>query len=334
MAKYLTGILAILAVGLLVVPVRANADTHLPGSLLVHDDAKLFTQPGIDAAKKVLHDTSFDDGLSLRVSTFDYPPENKKAEAEAARKDPAKLNAFMQRWAFEQAPKEGAKGIFVVICRHPGGVGVHVDDTTRDRGFTNADTAKVDEILTKAIRDSYSPDHKDKPESATMRDAGLKSATEYIVTKLKDTTVKHTATTGHPAEKQKPTASPLMGYICLGIVGLLGAWLVIGLIRAFRGGGGGGAGGLGGGGFMTSLFGGLFGAMAGMWLYSNLFGGGGMFGGGSDAFGNGGGGGDGSGTDGTGNYSGDPEAGGYEDSGGGGDWGGGGGDFGGGGGDW
>jgi uncharacterized protein len=67
------------------------------------------------------------------------------------------------------------------------------------------------------------------------------------------------------------------------VVGL-GAWLVIGLIRAvFRGGGspggmapgmggGYGYGGSGGGGFLSSLMGGLFGAAAGMWMYDRFFG--------------------------------------------------------------
>ena len=67
------------------------------------------------------------------------------------------------------------------------------------------------------------------------------------------------------------------GWICLGLCVLLGVWLVIGIIRAFTGGGGGGGGygggGGGGGGFGSSLMGGLFGAMAGMWLYNSMFGG-------------------------------------------------------------
>jgi len=329
MTKHFFGLAAILAVGLLAVPARADRETHMPGKLLVSDDAKVFSPAGVDQAKKTLGDTLFDEGLSVRVSTFAHPPENKKAEAEAAKHDAAKMRKFMQRWAQEQAHNEGAKDIFVLICKNPGGIGVHVDDKTRDRGFTDADTAKLDEILTKAFQDSLSPEHISTPESVTIRDAGLKAAAEYVVTKLKDTTVKHSANAGQTKDNQRSTASPLMGYICMGIVGLLGAWLVIGLIRAFRGGGGG----PGGGGFMTSLFGGLFGAMAGMWLYSNLFGGGGMFGGGSDAYAGDGGSGMGA-DDGTGHFGGDPEAGGYDAGGdGGGDWGGGGGDFGGGG-DW
>jgi uncharacterized protein len=310
-----------MALGALAVPVFADVETMMPGKMLVNDDAKLFTPAGIEQAKKTLGDTLFDHGLSIRVSTFEQPPESKKAEVDAAKNDKTKWNKFMQKWAHEQAPNEGAKGIFILICRHPGGVGVAADDVTRDRGFSDADTAKVDEILTKAFADSVTPDRKDKPDAATIRDAGLKAATDYIVTKLKDTTVKASANApGHANKESRPAASPLMGYLCMGIVVVLCIWLMVGLVRAFS------RGGTGGGGFMTSLFAGLFGAMAGMWLYNNFFGGGGMFGGGSDAYA-GDGGGDFGGDDGTGHFGGDPEAGGYD---GGGDWGGGGGDFGGG----
>jgi uncharacterized protein len=87
------------------------------------------------------------------------------------------------------------------------------------------------------------------------------------------------------------------GFICLALVAIAVIWVVIGLVRSmfrprypaggvpggapgggYAGGGyapgyGGYGGGGGGGGFLSSLFGGMFGAAAGMWMYNNLFGG-------------------------------------------------------------
>src|SRR5207248_4029772 len=75
-----------------------------------------------------------------------------------------------------------------------------------------------------------------------------------------------------------------VGWVCHAVVGLLVVWLIIGIIRGvsnrgapgygYGGGGGGyGGGGGGGGGFCSSLLGGMFGAAAGMWMYSHFFGG-------------------------------------------------------------
>ena len=72
------------------------------------------------------------------------------------------------------------------------------------------------------------------------------------------------------------------GILCIGIVVILGIWLLFGLIRSFTGGGGGGGGmaggggmgggyGGGGGGFLSGLMGGLFGAVAGNWMYDRFF---------------------------------------------------------------
>jgi uncharacterized protein len=313
---------AILAVGLIAIPARAEkGQTTETGHLLVNDDAKLFTPGGIDAAKQVLAATQFDHGLSVRVSTFAEPPANKKAAAEAAKSDPAKWREFMKTWVKEQAANEGAKGIFVLIVRHPGGVGVIADAQTRERGFTDADEAKLVEILTKAFNESIGPDHNDKPDAAQIRDKGLKEAVEYVVNDLKDTVVPEGARKGATSpQRASGGGMGIMGWVCLGLVVVAAIWLVIALVRAFSGGGTGR-----GGGFFPALLGGLFGAAAGLWLYDHFFGGDG-YSGGSNAYA----GDDGDydvGDTGAGDYGGESGAGGGFDDGGG-DWGGGG-DFGG-----
>src|SRR5262249_18407975 len=95
-----------------------------------------------------------------------------------------------------------------------------------------------------------------------------------------------------------PAAAPFnwLALVCPLLIVIGVVWLVIGLVRAFTGMGRGGApgapgqgavgpgygapgygGGGGGGGFFSGLMGGLFGAVAGNWIYHSFFGGGGSF---------------------------------------------------------
>ena len=321
------------AVGLTAGQARAEK-VKQPGALYVFDDAKLFSAEGIEAAKSAFRNVQFDHALKVTVDTYAEVPAEKRAAAEAAAEasrkgDRAKWRAFMENWAKEAARNDKAEGPYILIVRKPtGGVAVLADRQTRERGFTDADEQKVWDILVAALRDGGAK----AADATAAHDRGLKAAVEYIASDLKDTTVRDAG--GHKAASNRGGGGMgIGGWVCLGLCVALGAWLVIGLIRALTGGGGGPGGyGGGGGGFMSSLFGGLFGAMAGMWMYNNFFGGGGMFGGGSDAYA-----GDnysGGGDTGAGDYGGETgAAGGYDDGGaGGGDWGGGG-DFGGGGGD-
>lgn len=324
---------ALLAAGWVALPVQASkASSKEAGSLVVYGNAesKLFTQDGIDRAKSAFAGVQFDHGLHLTIDTYAELPEGKKAAFAALGEDKDKKAKFYKDWARERAAEEKAKGPYILINRKPGHIEVLVDRESHDRGFTPENQSKLREILQSGFQSA-----KDKPEAEQLqiRDTALKSAIDFVISDLKGTTV---ATTASAANHNKPASSGMgiTGWICLGVVGLLVLWLVIGVIRAFTGGGGGGGsgGGGGGGGFMTSMFGGLFGAMAGMWLYNSMFGGGGMFGGGSDAYAGDGAGDAGGGDTGAGDYSGDAGSGGDYDGGGdvgggGGDWGGGGGDF-------
>jgi hypothetical protein len=333
MLKYLAAVAA-LAVGLTAAHAQSRTPAKSPGTVYVFDEAKLFTEAGVEQAKAKLRATEFDHGLEVTVDTYAEPPADKKAAAEAAKGDPAKWRAFMLDWARHAAKDDKAKGVYVLVTTHPvGGVAVIADRQTTDRGFTQADDEKVRLMLTAAFKEAKGETAPAK--QAEIRSAALVKAIEYIASDLKDTRVPAGSAAGDhgrgPVQTNAPPGRGILGYVCLGLFVLAGVWLVIGLFRMFTGGGGGAPGvGGGGGGFMTSLLGGLFGAAAGMWLYNSMFGGGGMFGGGSDAYaGDAGAGGDAGGADtGAGDWGGGSgDAGGFD--GGGGDFGGGGGDFGG-----
>jgi hypothetical protein len=341
MTKLMRGlamIAALLLAGMLAAPVSAESKPvgKKPGVLHVYGngDTKMFSDNAIKQAQNMMHETQFDHGLVVTVDTYLEVPANKKTEADAAKGNEENWHRFLKSWTKERASSDKSTGPYIVIVQKPvGGIAVVADRESRERGFSDADEKHIWEIIRTSFREASK--QTDEGKRLEARDSGLIAAIDFIVNDLKDTEVPVSATT--KSDGKKPGGMSVGGWICLGLCILLGVWLVIGIIRALTGGGGGGGyggGGGGGGGFGSSLLGGLFGAMAGMWLYNSMFGGHHDMGG-SDAFaGDGGGAGDA--DTGAGDYSGeDGAAGGYDDGGGdmgggGGDWGGGGGDFGGG----
>ena len=291
--------------------------------------------------------------------------------------NPRERNQYFEQLAEQRANNSQVDGINVLICKQPPHVEVVAGKKTRASGMFTTEDCKV---LANKI-------------AAKLRAKEPDQALLQAVTFVHDTLRSHAAVTpraqvgGAPAPKAGPFGaqhapgeddwrSHIFGWVCLGLVALLVIWVIFGMIRAFtapRGGymggpggggpgyagggfGGGGFGG-GGGGFMSGMLGGMFGAVAGNWLYNNLGGGhptsggwggssaqagesgqpdagtdvGGDYQGGGADFGDQGG--DQGGGDAGGGA--DWGGGGGGDAGGGGDWGGGGGDTGGGGGgDW
>jgi hypothetical protein len=325
--------------------------TYHPGVLIVEDSANLFSRDAIRQAKEEFATLKSTHERQVTIQTLASLP---AADAEALKKiesnDKAAMNRFWSDFTKKEARADRAKGVFILVCRSPGHVHVIADKPMRDQGFTDSKESNIRQILFEGF--AAAAKEKDAAVAQSIRDKGLMAAVNELRYDVPVTT-NPTSTTKNGA-KDAPSAEHInwTKWICIGISVLLGLWLVIGLIRAFSGGGGGGGGGYGGGGgggggFFTGLLGGMFGAMAGMWLYNNMFGGGtsSAFGGDSGSTGDAG-----SGTEsGTGDFSGDDGSGGDFDGGsggdagggdwggggdaGGGDWGGGGGDFGGGGGD-
>lgn len=342
-------------VGLAAVPVRAAEET---GVMNVDDKAGLFSTEGVSKAKAAFEGTTFHGKTHLLVVTADHVPPLKQAEWDeiVKAKDDKGRNRFAEEWARAMGrTKDNHGDIVVLVYKSPtGGFFVStISDKQSDvhRHFTDSKAKAVDGVFLRELR-KVKTEKLEGDAAKKEMDAALVSATELVISDLKDTSApekgQKTGSANHVAAEKK--GSSLGSYICMFVAIGLGIWLVIGLIRAFTGGGGGGYGGGGGmggggGGFMTSLMGGMFGAMAGMWMYNNLLGGNyhndAMAG---DNYGN-----EGATDTGDGNYDdgaaatdgdwgdGGGDAGGGDwggDAGGGGDWGGGGGDFGGGGGDW
>jgi hypothetical protein len=318
---------ALLAGGLLAVPAFAESKPAAKKAGVLHvygnADTKLFSDDGVKRAESAMRGTQFEGGMTLTVDTYPKIPDDMKGsynEGDKAR--------FFNNWAKKRAGDDKAKGVYVLICRSPGYVEVIASNTTRERGFGDQDKDVVRDTFLNAFKDAAKAKQEGKSDAEVVkiRDEALVSAVSFVANDLQDTHLPASAST--KSDSKKAGGMGVGGWICLGLCILLGVWLVIGVIRALTGGGGGGGygGGGGGGGFGSSLLGGLFGAMAGMWLYNSMFGGHHDMGG-SDAYAGDGGGDAAAGDD--GDFSGDSGSGGSYDDGGG-DFGGGGGDFGGG----
>jgi hypothetical protein len=302
-----------------------------PGTLLaqsrvartVQDDAGLFSKAAIAKANSDIALIKSKHGKDFFVETL--------------KEGPAKDQAA---WARNRAKNANINGVYLVFTAEPKHFEVVVGNKTKEKLFRQSDS----DHLVKILRENMKSD----------RDAALQKSADYVLEAM-NTNAKAGAgqkaaaadidedgffhdAPAQPAA-QRSTMSPWVGYaLIIGGVLIVG-WLIMAVLRGL----GSMAGGGGGGGFMTGMLGGLFGAMAGMWIYNSFFGGSHAYGAdpgagvngadtdygstGGDDFG-------GKGDDAGGGDWGDAgDKGG--DAGGGGDWGGGGGDWGGGGGgDW
>jgi uncharacterized protein len=304
----------------------------------------------VKKAQAEFEGVEFQAATNYTVVTVKDIPQDKQAEfADARKKGTDGIQSFFGKWARDMAQSRGEKGVFTLAYVAPERFFVvTVADEVVDvnRGFGNGKAKSLDNKIKLAFEEALK---KPAEEAKALRDRGLLSGADYLAAQLKNTTVpdgKKTGEVRNNAAGGGGGRSSLSWVLIIG-GGLLVMWLVIGLIRALTGGGGGGGGGGhggggGGGGFGSSLMGGMFGAMAGMYLYNSMFGGGMSSAAASDGDYGGGDTGGGGADDGNFDNGAEGGAGGgdWGDSGGdgaGGDWGGGdgggGGDFGGGG-DW
>jgi hypothetical protein len=348
----------------------------LPGTALaivpqVNDDGKFFDAETIRKANAEIKKIEKAYKVDVVVETYDPIPEELLTKLGYKEDD---RDTFFKKWVDDLADRAGVNGIVVILSKDQFKTGrvrveVGVGRDTQKKRFTLSNR----DDLARMLKDGVSAGLRDK--NPKKFDDALLDGLRYIDNTLSSHKVEATSPVSAAPTRHNDGAggSGILGWICIGLCVLLVIWLVVGVFRALFGGGhpvGGGyaggpgyAGGYGGGGggFFPGLLGGLFGGIAGMWLYNNMFGGGGFHQSGfeSSAYGaggggasndtgpndqgqgfsstggdvdGGGGGGDVDGGD-AGGGGGDWGGGGDAGGGGGGDWGGGG-DAGGGGGDW
>jgi uncharacterized protein len=281
MNRLLTTLALVLAGGGLM-PLAHAENASSPGQMRVEDNAGAFTPEGIKKAEDAFRATQFKSPTELTVVTFKKVPEAKHAAYEAAKSDKSARQRFFREWARDAA--RGTHGLFVLVSMEGGHVEA-LDDRQTDarRSFGDEKLETLSRKLVEGFRAASKM--KDPTEAKQTRDKSLLNAVNYVSDELKYTSVPNAEpkNRGHAADNRAGGigGTSIMSWVCIGLVALLGVWLVVALIRMFTGGGhGGGGGGYGGGGyggggggFFPSLLGGLFGAAAGMYMYDNFFGG-------------------------------------------------------------
>lgn len=290
MNRVLTTLALVLAGGGLTPLARAESAPS-PGQMRVEDNAGAFTPEGVKKAERAFSGATFPSPTRFTVVTVGDKdvPESKKADFEAAKKDRKQAGPFFSNWTRDLARKEREKGVFALVYSQGDKFFVDVitdRETDVYRHFSDSAARKLSEALQAGFREA-----KGKPadQAKAAHDAALLAATNVVIDQLKNTSApeprngKRADVANHGNAGKGIGGTSIMSWVCVGLVVLLGVWLVIGLIRAFTGGGHGGGGygpggggyggGGGGGGFFPSLLGGLFGAAAGMYMYDSFFGG-------------------------------------------------------------
>lgn len=239
------------------------------------DHAKVFTSAAVAQANKVLADVQAKHHSRVTVETFPEIPSDKRAEFDRARTNSSARDQFYMHWADERLKAHGG-GVMVLINMKPGHVHVRMDRDAQNSGFTDRDRAALRNKFVGLLGEK-------KYDEALLNGVNL-LRDQFAAQLPSPRPAEH-----HQADKPQ---KGIMDWLCPIIAIAIGAWIVLALIRAITGAGrsmggqgfGGGPGYTGGGGgFFSNFLGGMFGAVAGNWMYNSFFGGshfGGMGGGG------------------------------------------------------
>ena len=243
----------------------------------VNDQAGLFSKSAVEQATRKLQDIQRRFNVDIVIDTVASVPNDMKAQFDA---NPA---IFFRDWAVIRGDDEGAKGIYVLICKEPLYLQIELHPSVSGKAFKNY---QRDTLVKKMLAANAGPD------------AALLEMVNRIASTVEINLKEPEGGTAPPAEEVpgKPSFdwsqwwASVSGWLCLaaGVAFLL--WLTLAVFRPLFGSGGygglpdGGTGGptaagsgaagsgpvYGGGGFFSSLLGGIFGAAAGNWMYDSF----------------------------------------------------------------
>jgi hypothetical protein len=268
----------------------AEAQSKKAAKLTIEDNAGFFSDSAKQKAKEVIAESTGDRAREVHIETYGKLNDTDQKEYDTVKDKPEELGKFWESWAKTKAI--GDKGVILLVNKSPGHVHSLISTDYRTDGFTALAEKKARETLLAAMKGAVSKTNDTDKEVA--RNAGLLEVAKIISNELPvkslATPTKNNKETNRNKETNNTNPEPraagggggIMSYLCIGLAIFAGIWLISGLFRALSGGGGGGMGGGGmggmggggGGGFMSGMLGGLFGAVAGNYLYNNVFGGG------------------------------------------------------------
>ncbi len=275
----------------LLLPAIAIAEAQGP-AFRIEDKAKMFSEKAIQKAEGKIDAIKRDYDKDVLVETHAALPPDAQKEYKGLETDKEK-NLFWREFADKRYEKRNVRGIYLIIVKNPTRYQFSVGKKTKVKAFTHDDLEKTEKILTANLKQ----DKFDEGLLAALNDIELTMNRTVGQSKSSTTPVSTKSSTGFPTTSM---FSGIWGMICIGLVVVLGLWLVVGVFRALTGAGrpvdrppygnqagyggpqqggggygqqGGGGGGGGGGGFMKGMLGGMLGAAGGMFLYDRFFGG-------------------------------------------------------------
>lgn len=236
----------------------------------ITDGGGFFSAEALATANKSLRELENQSGREVRIETFAAVPTD-KVEA-VAKMDAKQREAFFSKWVHERAEATQSRGIFVLICREPSHLNLWAGTPIQRAGFGAAQAKTVKEaMLTRLKAKEFDKALTEGVTQLSTTIAGLSPAKAKAATP---------AAAGRESEQvgHEPQQSGWFG-VAVVLMFVVGGIVVMSMIgRLFGGGqnsgmGGYGPGGYGGGGgFMSGLTGGIFGAMAGNWMYDQFSG--------------------------------------------------------------
>jgi uncharacterized membrane protein YgcG len=237
------------------------------------DRAGMFSADAVRSAEDSLQHFKRRTGADVVVETI---PDLRAIDGKInPRLPPTESDRILAKAAKDRAKAKKINGLYILICREP--------EKLKFESARNVINPQDTQAVVQAVMSS-------------LKNREFDGALSNLATSLEKVEASPAKSASAAGANQNDGGG--LGTMWTVLLVLLGVWLVFGLMRGLSGAGG-------GGGFFPSMLGGLFGGMAGMWLYDSMFRGGGLSGseGGSDGYSGGGDWGD-SGTSGGGDWGG------------------------------
>ncbi len=221
----------------------ARAAPPLPG---VEDEAGLFKPETLEKAREQIQEIRDTFHLDLSIESIPAVPaaDHRRVHGMSSRE----LAHYFDKWAKERAAAAGVDGVYILICNDPKHVQVSVWPESRDATVPARDRERLRREMAHNLRK--------EPDQTLL----------HAIAEVRTTIQRH-----QPVEAPSTSSTGVVLGVILAIVI---SWVILGIWRAklaVHDAADRAAEKVGRGPFMPGLLGGMFGAVAGHWIYDRLF---------------------------------------------------------------
>ncbi|MFM8931572.1 MAG: hypothetical protein ACKOS8_06815, partial [Gemmataceae bacterium] len=212
-----------------------------PVRLVIEDNASLFSEGAKEAARQRLSQVNAKVEREVHLKTYPNLPDTLQAKMTAAGNDKAKKSEVWRE--FTASHLKGERGLVAIICWKPGHVEVAADRALSTAGFDAGKTRALRESLAKSL-DAPSKTKEESPRQKEL-DQALNSFVNEVAQSIPLEKARAAAPGGTSVPVNAKTAvqeveqNNMLGWVCLGIVGLMVVWMIFGAMRGSASGGGG-----------------------------------------------------------------------------------------------